>query len=129
MIVDRFLRVAVAVDQPGRRAGKRHDEHDGAAHADSGIELLGYAQEGADPEELHQNVVLGEDHYENDREDLCHPFAASFFSLLVQESAMAQPPQPSSPQPISGSNFLPCLARPQTSSAIMAPNIKNPPGV
>ena len=42
---------------------------------------------------------------------------------------MEQLAQPFSPQPISGLNFLPCLSRPQTSRAIMKPNMKNPPGV
>ena len=110
-------------------ARERHNEDNGAAHADAGIKLLGNAQERADGDELHENVVLREDHAEHDFQYFFeHQFFASL-SFSVQPSALPQPAQPPSPQPISGTNFLPFLDMPSTSIAMARPNMKNPPGV
>ena len=46
-----------------------HDEDDGTGHTNRRIQLFGNAQERADTVELHQHVVVDQDHAEEDRSE------------------------------------------------------------
>ena len=64
-----------------------HNNDNGRAHADGGIQLFGNAQERADAQELDQDVVVDQDHAEEDRGkgcDMCtHSSAPPFCSSLA----------------------------------------------
>ena len=54
-------------DLEGNGRCHEHDEDDGAGHTNRRIQLFGNAQERADTVELHQHVVVHQDHAEEDR--------------------------------------------------------------
>ena len=57
------------LDGEGNSRCHEHDEDDGAGHTNRRIQLFGNAQERADTVELHQHVVVDQDHAEEDRSE------------------------------------------------------------
>ena len=49
------------LDGPGRGSCQDHDEDNGYGHTDGRVQFLGNAQERADAQEAHQDVVIGKD--------------------------------------------------------------------
>ena len=64
----------------GRSQG--HNEGNSHAHAQSGIDLLGNAHEGADTVELHQNKVLAQKGSNQDAQNFSHHYFAASFILF-----------------------------------------------
>ena len=55
------------LDGEGDSRCHQHNKDNSAGHTNGGIQLLGNAQERADTVELHQHVVVHQDHAEEDR--------------------------------------------------------------
>ena len=72
------------VDRPVHGRGHAHDEDNGHAHAQCGLNFLGNAHEGADAQELGQDEVVDQDCAQCDRKqasDTFHYFATSLVFL------------------------------------------------
>ena len=81
------------IDRPGDGGGQHLDEDNGQRHTGRLIELLGYAEEGADAEELDEHIVVRDRGGQNDEDHGLHFAAASFPSQapLPQPGQSAQP--------------------------------------
>src|SRR5699024_7471256 len=86
------------VDAVAGGRGQGHDEGNGHAHAQGGVDLLGHAHEGADAVELHQDELLGQQSADENTQNGFHYLAASFFLFFISrcfishwEPAMTKP--------------------------------------
>ena len=85
----------ISLDRPRHERRERHDEGHGRSHAHRGLDLGGYAQEGADAEELSQHDVVDEDGSDDDCKVcyLLHDyFLANLLNTTIRYPSTRNPP-------------------------------------